>query len=99
MKMTGDRRLILVGITLSIIFVVAGCVWLSISSERLDEIAEHFGAPESPIFTPPIPDYEIPGLEGNILVNIALGIFFTLVVLGITLVVGKGLRATSKKKA
>lgn len=97
--MTRDRRIILVGIAVSIIFVVAGCAWLSLSAERLDEIAEHFGAQESHIWPPPIPDYEIPGLEGNIVVNIALGIFFTLVVLGITLVVGKGLRARSKKEA
>jgi hypothetical protein len=99
MKMIRDRRIILVGMVVSIIFVVAGCAWLSFSSEKLDEIAEHFGAQESPIWTPPIPDYEIPGLEGNIVVNIALGIFFTLVVLGVVLVVGKGLRAGSKKEA
>lgn len=97
--MIRDRRIILVGMVVSIIFVVAGCAWLSFSSEKLDEIAEHFGAQESPIWTPPIPDYEIPGLEGNIVVNIALGIFFTLVVLGVVLVVGKGLRAGSKKEA
>jgi len=97
--MIRDRRIILVGMVVSIIFVVAGCAWLSFSSEKLDEIAEHFGAQESPIWTPPIPDYEIPGLEGNIVVNIALGIFFTLVVLGVVLMVGKGLRAGSKKEA
>lgn len=97
--MTGDRRIILVGIAVSIILVVAGCAWLSFSSERLDEIAERLGVKASPIFTPLIPDYEIPGLEGNIVVNTALGIFFTLVVLGVTLVVGKVLRAKSKKRA
>lgn len=94
--MVEDRRIILVGIVVSIIFVVAGCAWFSLASERLDAIAEHFGAQESPILTPPLRDYEIPGLEGNIVVNIALGILFTLVVLGVTLLVGKGLKATSK---
>ena len=97
--MVEDRRIILVGIVVSIIFVVAGAAWLSVSSERLDEIAEHFGAQESPMWSPPLPDYEMPGLEGNIVVNIALGTFVTLVVLGVTLVVGKGLRAGSKKEA
>lgn len=97
--MMGDRRILLVGIAVSIIFVVAGALWLSLSSERLDEIAERFGAKEFPIFTPLIPDYEVPGLEGNIIVNMGLGIFFTLVVLGVTLVVGKVLRARSKKRA
>lgn len=92
--MNGGRRIILVGIAVSIIFVVAGCVWLSFSSERLDEIAERFGAKASPILTP-----IISGLEGDRLVNIALGILFTLVVLGVTLLVGKVLRAGSEKKA
>lgn len=90
--MNGSKKLIIAGIIISAFFVVIGCVWLSLSAETLDEVAEHFGASESPIWTPPIPDYEIPGLEGNLAANIFVGILFTLLILGVTLVAGKALK-------
>jgi hypothetical protein len=90
-------RMILVGIIGSMIFVAIGCAWLSLSAEALDEIAEHFGANEFHIWIPPMPDYEIPGLEGNIVANIAVGAIFVLVVLVVTFAVGKCLKPSEKK--
>lgn len=91
--MSGTKKLLAAGITISIIFVVIGCVWLSLSIETLDEVAEHFGSSESPVWTPPIPDYEIPGLEGNVAANISIGIVFTLLTLGVAFAAGKALKA------
>lgn len=91
--MIKNKRTFIVGMIVSIIFVILGCAWLSLSAETLDEFAEHFGASESPIWTPPIPDYEIPGLEGNVVTAIIIGITFTLLTLGVTLVVGKTLKS------
>jgi len=91
--MRKDKSLILIGIIISVFFVIVGAVWLSQSAETLDEVAEHFGVGATSIWNPPIPDYEISGYEGNIPMNITVGIVFTLLVFGVTLVVGKGLRA------
>jgi len=71
-------KLTVVGIIISIIFVIIGCIWLSLSVETLDEIAENFGAKENSIWNPPIPDYELPGFEGNVLINTIIGIIFTI---------------------
>ncbi len=90
--MTGVKRMLMVGIVLSSFFVVVGALWLSNSVETLDEVAEHFGATDFPMWNPPIPDYEIHGFEGNVMVNIAVGIVFTVIVLVSTFAVGKSLR-------
>ncbi len=92
-----NRRMILVGTIASIIFVAIGSACLSLSAETLDEIAERFAAKEFHLWTPPMPDYEIPGLEGNIVANTAVGVIFTLVVLGVTFAVGKYLRSSKTK--
>ena len=82
--MTGVKRMLMVGIVFSSFFVVVGALWLSNSVETLDEVAEHFGATDSPRWNPPIPDYEIHGFEGNVMANIAVGIIFTVIVLTAT---------------
>jgi len=92
-----NKGIILVGIIASMLFVAIGCAWLSLSAETLDEIAEHFGAKEFRLWSPPMADYEILGLEGNIAANIAVGVIFTLVVLGVTFAVGKYLRSSKTK--
>jgi len=84
MTMAAARRMVLVGVAVSLVFVAVGSIWLSLSAETFDEIAELFGASESPVWAAPIPDYEIPGLEGNIQANMAVGALFTLVVLAVT---------------
>jgi hypothetical protein len=91
--MLNNKMLITIGIIASIVFVVIGVIWLATSVETLDEVAEEFGAKESPLYEPPLPDYEIPGLEGNTAANILLGVVFTFVALGVTLVAGKALRS------
>jgi len=89
-----NKSMIIIGIISSIIFVAVGCALLSLSAETLDEIAEHFGAEEFHLWSPPMPDYEILGLERNVVANIAVGVIFTLVVLGVTFAVGKYLRSS-----
>ncbi|MGQ9468964.1 MAG: hypothetical protein ACUVTD_03955 [Nitrososphaerales archaeon] len=91
--MKGSKRMVKAGIIASAIFVIIGCAWLSSSQETLDMVAEYFGASEAPLWAPPLPDYELPGLEGNIFANIATGIAFTLLILAFTFTVGKVLRA------
>ena len=90
--------MIIAGTVIAFVFVGIGCVWLSFSAETLDAVAENLGASESPVWAPPIPDYEILGLQGNLIANIAVGLIFTVVILGITLVIGKCLRLKKNLK-
>jgi len=90
------KKLIILGIIVSIIFVIIGCAWLSLSIETFDEIAEKFGAEENPIWNPPIPDYELPGFEGNIVINMIIGIMFTILIFTISYITGHILK--SKKR-
>jgi len=94
--MSYGKGLVVFGVIVSVIFVVVGCVWLSLSVETLDEVAEHFGASEASFWNPPIPDYEIPGLEGNVAVNTVVGVAFTLITLTATFIVGEILKAKRK---
>ncbi|MCX8191972.1 MAG: hypothetical protein N3F06_04110 [Nitrososphaerales archaeon] len=82
-------RMIVTGIAVSVVFVLIGGLWLYESAETFDKLAELFGAEEQPIYRPPLPDYEIPGLEGNKVANIIVGVLSTLFVLGTTLIIGK----------
>jgi len=91
-----DRNVILTGVIVSVIFVAVGTLWLCHSEETLDRVAGRLGIGELPVWNPPIPDYEIPGYEGNILINLVLGVGFTLFVLGVTLIVGEGLRTRKR---
>jgi len=91
--MSECRKLLIIGVTISIVFVVVGSVWLSLSSETLEEIARSFGASESYVWPPPVPNYEIPGLEGNVVASITVGLVSTLIILGITYFVGRSLRS------
>jgi hypothetical protein len=89
--MAGIKRMLAFGILFSIVFVAVGVLLLSNSAETLDQVAEQFGASESPLWTPPMPEYEVPGFQGNLALNMAVGIVFTLVILALTIAVGKGL--------
>jgi hypothetical protein len=89
--------MLVTGILFSMIFVAVGVIWLSNSAETLDQVAEQFGASTSPLWAPPLPEYEVPGLQGNTAVNMAVGIVFTLVVLTLTLGVGKCLLLLKRK--
>ncbi|MEM1525325.1 MAG: hypothetical protein QW372_00130 [Nitrososphaerales archaeon] len=91
-------RMVIVGIIIAILFVFIGTFWLYESTETFDKIAELFGAEEQSIYQAPFPDYEIPGFEGNKIVNIAIGITSTLLILGVTFIVGKALRVRKVKR-
>jgi hypothetical protein len=95
--LSGARNILIPGIVVSILFVIVGVFWLSYSMETLDHVAEQFGASDSPIWNPLIPDYEIRGLEGNPLSNTIVGIVFTLVTLTVAFAVGKCLRSSRNK--
>jgi len=95
--MDRNRRIIIIGMIASIIFVIIGCVWLSSSLETLEEVAERFSARENTIWDAPLPNYEIPGLEGNTVANITLGIGATLLILGLTFITGKVLKEKERK--
>jgi amino acid transporter len=92
-------KLTIIGIIISIIFVIIGCIWLSLSVETLDEIAENFGVKENPIWNPSLPDYELPGFEGNVLINMIIGIVFTIVVFIVTYSIGNLLKIKESKKS
>jgi hypothetical protein len=87
-----NKKMIIVGIIASIIFVIVGCALLSTSAETLDKIAEELGASEVSIWNPPLPDYEMPGFEGNLIANIGIGVLFTVIIFLITFGLGKALK-------
>jgi len=90
---TRSMKLVAVGVVFAAGFVMVGVLVLSMSAETLDEVAEKFGVGESPIYEPPLPDYELPGFEGNAAVNILLGMTFTLLTLLVTFLIGKALKS------
>jgi hypothetical protein len=89
--MAGIKRLLAFGILFSMVFVAVGVIWLSNSAETLDQVAEQFGASTSSLWTPPIPEYEVPGFQGNLALDMVVGIVFTLLILALTIGIGKGL--------
>ena len=91
--MKKNRIIFAIGLSVSLVFVLVGCVWLSNSAETLDEVAEQFGAHDTSVWDAPLANYEIPGLEGNIFGNIALGMGATVFILGLTLVTGRTLKS------
>lgn len=91
-------RMIIFGIIIAIVFVFIGTLWLYESAETFDKIAELFGAEEQPIYQAPLPDYEIPGFEGNKIANVVVGVASTLLILGVTFMVGKALRIGKVKR-
>ena len=95
--MAGIKRMLVFGILFSIVFVAVGVFLLSNSAETLDEVAEQFGASTSPLWTPPIPEYEVPGFQGNLALNMAIGIVFTLLILALTIGIGKSLLLLKRK--
>jgi len=71
---TKNQKTIIVGLVVSLIFVLLGVFVFSYAMETLDVKAEELGAEENPIYEPPLPDYTIPGMEnewGSLLLGIA----------------------------
>ncbi len=91
--MTGNGRLVVVGLIFAVVFVLVGVLVLSMSAETLDELAEGFGVGESSVYEPPLPNYEAPGFEGNTAVTVMLGVTFTLLTLLVAFAIGKALKS------
>lgn len=87
-----SKKMLAIGLIASVVFVVVGCALLAYSAETLDKVAEELGASETQLWNPPIPDYELPGFEGNLTINIIIGVIFTLVVFAAALGAGKALK-------
>ncbi|MCW4001467.1 MAG: cobalamin biosynthesis protein CbiN [Candidatus Bathyarchaeota archaeon] len=93
MMSSKNKKTLLVGLTVAIIFVILGVFCFSYAMETLDVKAEELGAEEQPVYEPPLPDYTIPGLE-NEWGALLLGITSTLLLFG----VGLGAAVLLKKK-
>lgn len=97
MKLSGkDKKMLAVGLTLAVVFVIVGVLIFSYSMETLDVQAEKLGAEENPIYEAPFPDYAISGFENEV-GNILLGVFSTLAIFGVTLGVALLLRKSKGK--
>jgi len=86
--MEGKYKLMIGGLVVAAIFVAVGVGLLSFAAETFDKIAELFGAPEWEVWHPPFPDYEVPGFEGNLVMNFLLGLGFTALILLVTFITG-----------
>jgi ABC-type phosphate transport system permease subunit len=90
-----NRKTIIIGLTVALIFVLIGVFVLSYSMETLDKQAEQLGSEEKPIFNPPFADYNIPGLD-NVWGGLIVGIMGTLLLFAVSLAAARLLR---KKKS
>lgn len=60
-----SRKTLIIGLTVALVFVLAGVFCFSYALETLDVKAEELGAVEQPIYEPPFPDYSIVGFENQ----------------------------------
>jgi hypothetical protein len=90
-----NKKTIIIGLVVAIIFVLIGVFFLSYALETLDVKAEQLGAQENPIYEPIFPDYVIPGMDNPVATAI-LGIASTLLLFAVAFGVAKLLK---KKKS
>jgi hypothetical protein len=95
--MNASKLIMLMGIIVSLVAVLMGTIWLPQSHETLEKMAERLGIRESPLWSPPMPDYEITSSKGNSIARILPGFVAALLVLGLTFVIGKGIRKNSRR--
>jgi ABC-type phosphate transport system permease subunit len=88
-----NRKTLLIGLVVALIFVLVGVFILSYSMETLDKQAEQLGAEEKPVCNPPFADYTIPGLD-NVWGALIIGIVGTLLLF----IVGIGAAILLNKK-
>ncbi len=62
---TKNQKTVIVGLAVSLFFVLLGVFCFSYALETFDVKAEELGAQEQPIYEPPFPDYAIIGLENE----------------------------------
>lgn len=87
-----NQKTLIVGLVVALIFVIAGTFVFSYSMETLDKQAEQLGAQEKSVYTPPFPDYNIPGLDnewGALIIGIAGTLLLFVVSLGAAKVLQK----------
>jgi hypothetical protein len=81
-------KLLIVGFLIAVIFVAVGVFLFGFANETLDVFAGLFGSPEWDTWTPPFPDYGIPGLEENPMASFLLGVGVTGFILALTFLIG-----------
>lgn len=86
-----DKKTLLIGLAISMIFVIIGVFAFSYAMETLDVQAELLGAEENPVYEPPFPDYSIVGFE-NEWGALIIGIAGTLLLFVVGLLVAKVLK-------
>ena len=91
-----DKKLLVIGLSLAIVFVVVGVLVFSCAMETLDVQAENLGVHDESTYSAPFPDYTIVGFE-NEAGNILLGIASTFVVFGVTIGVARMLKKSKVK--
>jgi hypothetical protein len=87
-----NRKTVIVGLTVALIFVLVGVFCFSYALETLDVKAEELGAAEQPIYEPPFPDYTIAGMEnewGALIIGIAGTLLLFIAGLGVAKILHK----------
>ena len=82
--MKDKNKLMIGGLTVAVIFIAVSVVAFGFANETLDVIAEMFGAHEWETWFPPFFNYEVPGFEGNLIMNFLVGVGFTALILVLT---------------
>jgi hypothetical protein len=90
-----NKKTLIIGLTVALIFVLVGVFCFSYAMETLDVKAEELGAQEQPIYEPPFHDYNILGLD-NVWGALIVGIAGTMLMFVVTYGVAKILK---KKKS
>jgi len=88
---TKNQKTVIVGLAICVIFVLLGVFIFSYAMETLDVKAEEMGAEENPIYEPPFPDYNFPGVE-NEGGAILFGVISTLLIFAVGFVIAVLLR-------
>jgi ABC-type phosphate transport system permease subunit len=89
--LSSNKKLIIVGLTTALVFVLIGVFFLSNSMETLDKQAGQLGIEEKPVYQPPFADYNIPGLD-NVWGALIIGVLGTLLLFVVSLGIAKLLR-------
>jgi hypothetical protein len=87
-----NKKTVIVGLVVALIFVLVGTFVFSYSMETLDKQAEQLGAEENPVYEPPFPDYTIAGMAnewGALIIGIAGTLLLFIVGLGIAKILNK----------
>jgi hypothetical protein len=87
-----NQKTVLIGLTVALIFAVAGVFCFSYAMETLDLKAEELGAEEQPIYEPPFPDYSIVGFEnewGALIIGVASTLLLFVAGFGVAKILSK----------